>query len=601
MLLVYSVHMKLIKDWGALKKQKAITHVLLAALFLFLAMAVIGLRFFYPYHFFVSLPFLALAVMHTYRLFRIGKSGLTKTKRYGKIQSFVFKYHAYFFVLLFVLLSSYIISRIIPSDQHPFENLSDAEVVTYVRESLDLSILHLDRLEITAQELVESGLLKKNTLTANELATIGVKWNAFLDAVRDSEEVTDIHRYFPQISYFTLQDSHAKSFTISYSLYLKKYEMFGIILETTGNNERVIKALNEHSSVFGGKNSYAHIRERYVDKDSFLRRNLGRGYGWFLEQTVDTSDFGEDYNALVRSSKNSYRYIITHLPKTAGIIAQKYQSDVENSLFKGWFPIQMNVADAMGKVHLSMRHTTFITREQVAEMRPSLQPGDILIERRNWHLSNVGIPGFWPHAALHLGTLSEADKYFSEIFPYEGYKSFSELLQNRHPVFYENYTQVTEEGDPYAVIEGLAAGIILQSLEKSAMADYVGVLRPLLTKEEKLKSLVRAIGNFGKPYDYNFDFETRDEIVCSELVYDAYLPHNDSRGVNFELAVTSGRKMISPNMMVEKFYREQGTEKQELEFVYFLDGNEQLEKAFVKNVDAFMESWKRSKFSNLQE
>jgi hypothetical protein len=473
--------------------------------------------------------------------------------------------------------------------------------VTFVDESVNLSILHFDRLEITGNELIESGLLTKDTLTADEHALLLTKWNSFLDAVRDSEEVTDLHRYFAQISYWTMRDAHAKSFMVSYSLYLKKYEMFGRIIDEVGTNERVVKALNEYSAIFEGKNSYHHIRERYVDKDSLLRRNFGRGYAWFIRSTVDSSTFGEDYRALERGGAESNRYIISHLPKTALILAYKYQSDIENSLFKGWFPIQMNVADTMGKVHLSSRRETFITREQIHEMRPSLEPGDILIERRNWHLSNVGIPGFWPHAALHLGTIAEAEEYFQEVFPYEEYASYTELLSTRFPDFYRQYSKENPNGDQHAVIEGLAAGIILQSLETSAKADYLGVLRPRLTKEEKLGAVMRAIGNYGKPYDYNFDFETRDEIVCSELVYDAYLPHNGYTGINFELTVTSGRKMISPNSMVEKFFNEHDSEKADLDFVYFLDGNEELGRAFVKDEGAFLTTWTRSKFSNLQE
>ena len=377
--------------------------------------------------------------------------------------------------------------------------------------------------------------------------------------------------------------------------------MFGKIIERVGNNERIIKALNENSPVFGRKNSFYDIRNRYVGHSTFLRRNLGRAYMSFLEKTVDTTSFGEDFLSLSRSSKNSYQYIISNTLNTTNIIAHKFSDDIENSLFSGWFPIQMNVADTMGKIHVSGRHVNFITYEQVQAMKEELDPGDIFVERRNWHVSNVGIPGFWPHAALHLGTPTEANEYFKDQFPYEGYISFTELINDRFPDFYKKYTTTDESGYPYAVIEGQAPGIILQSLEKSTMADYVGVLRPRLTKEEKLKAVLRAVANYGKPYDYNFDFETRDEIVCSELVYDAYLPGNGSKGLNFELTLTSGRKMISPNARIEKFYYEQGTVNQELDFVYFLDGNEDLQKAYPKDENAFLTSWTRSKFSHLLE
>ena len=49
-------------------------------------------------------------------------------------------------------------------------------------------------------------------------------------------------------------------------------------------------------------------------------------------------------------------------------------------------------------------HRGLISPEQLDDLRTKLRPGDILIERRNWYISNSLLPGFWPHAALYLGS-----------------------------------------------------------------------------------------------------------------------------------------------------------------------------------------------------
>ncbi len=582
-------------------KSKILKYAALSFLFLLVAMAIIGFRVLHPYYFLFSMPFLFLSVRYAVSAFLIDRDKVAKSPSvvFGKKIFVTYKKTIFFVVTLGIIF--YIFAQLFPGGANQFDTMKDDEVTLYVDQSVDVATLLLDNLETTGNELLSSGLLSKDTLTVDELEYLQAKWNEFLQTALDSETMTEVHRYFADISYFRMENEHAKSFTISYALYLKKYELFGGIISAVSGNDRVIKALNEYSSVFGAKNSYYDIRDRHVAKNTLLRRNFGRLYLWFIEKTVSTKEFGVNYGTLLRESKESYRYLITHATNIAEVVVIKYSNDVENGLFERWFPIQKNVANALGNIKVSSRTTTLISIEQVKEMKPFLLPGDIFVQRRNWYASNVGIPGFWPHSALHLGTLEEASIFFKDVFPVDGYASFSELVKNKYPHLYEKYIGADKDGYKYAVIEGLAPGIILQSLEKSAKADYIGVLRPRLSKEDKFKALLRAFENYGKPYDYNFDFETRDEIVCSELVYDAYITSIKKQGVSFRLSLTAGRKMLSPNDMVKKFYEERGKSAQELDFVYFIDGNESLGSAFVKDEISFSTTWTRPKFSRRLE
>ncbi len=145
-------------------------------------------------------------------------------------------------------------------------------------------------------------------------------------------------------------------------------------------------------------------------------------------------------------------------------------------------------------------------------------------------------------------------------------------------------------------------GVVLQSLEKSAHADFVAVLRPNLTKRDKMLALFKAFSHFGKPYDYNFDFDTQDLLVCSELVYDAYfekLP--EKNGIHIETTLVNGRKIVSPLDMAKKFQAESSSPDAEYEFVYFIVSDEDTKNARIADRDLFLESVDWNKFSFMQK
>jgi len=339
------------------------------------------------------------------------------------------------------------------------------------------------------------------------------------------------------------------------------------------------------------------MAEEYYHPKTILRINIGQAYLQTLIDKVYGKEIeNQNYLALLETAKNDYIALKDRLGDTLINSAKVGSEKIEKGFFTLWFPIQKNAAKALGHTYISKRDFKFITTEQIQEMKKSMEPGDIMLQRRNWYASNIGIPGFWAHAAIYTGTLENMDSYFADEFPYDGVNNMSEYLKEKLPAVYEKFNEITN-GFVQAVIEGKEPGIILQPLEVSAGADYNVTLRPKVSKKDKLLSLIRAFENFGKPYDFNFDFETRDAMVCSELVYDAYQAQEGKTGINFPLSVMNGRKIMTPVDIAKKFREEYGKDNAELDFVYFLDGNEETGTATVKDADEFVKTLDRPKYS----
>ena len=212
------------------------------------------------------------------------------------------------------------------------------------------------------------------------------------------------------------------------------------------------------------------------------------------------------------------------------------------------------------------------SRSSCRAFESQLQPGDILLERRNWYLSNAFLPGFWPHAALYVGRLDD----------------LLELDIADDPTvqpFLEEYLETAADGRDHTVIESVSEGVIFNSLTESMHADYVAVLRPRLSHEEIGEAIVRAFRHHGKPYDFEFDFFTSDKLVCTELVYRAY-----EGMLQFDLVRVMGRDTLPALELVRKYNRERGQPGQELDFVLFLDAEPSTGGARSASEDEFMAS-----------
>ena len=266
-----------------------------------------------------------------------------------------------------------------------------------------------------------------------------------------------------------------------------------------------------------------------------------------------------------------------------------------------WFPVQKGVAEWMGNTKVYRPHQSLIRPEQVQSLHTRLEPGDILLERREWYLTNVGIPGFWTHAALYIGT-AEQRKILSQQpdvrrwLSAHGAESLDGLIKVRYPRAYAGMNIPYKDGRLPRVIEAISSGVTLTSLAYSATCDSLAILRPRLSEADRAAAVVRAMRYYGRPYDYDFDFSSDNSLVCTELIVKSYLPGPSKKGLQLPMENLMGHMVTPANAFARRYDETVGTSRQQMNLILFLDGNEKEKSAIQSDVDAFRQSWKRPKW-----
>lgn len=157
------------------------------------------------------------------------------------------------------------------------------------------------------------------------------------------------------------------------------------------------------------------------------------------------------------------------------------------------------------------------------KLSATVRAGDILLEKTPFRLTDTFIPGHWGHVALWVGT--EAELQSLGIW--------------HHPVVVPHHESIRQGK---GVVEALRAGVVMNSLGHFLNIDDLAVLgQDDLTSEQRREIVLQSLRQIGKGYDFNFDVQTTDRIVCSELIYHTYL-HLD-----WPTDRVLGRATISPD------------------------------------------------------
>jgi len=464
----------------------------------------------------------------------------------------------------------------------------------------------------TALELAQANAKLLDAARVDDLdpesrATVRDVWRAFVDPLIELDALK--HRYagWYGVDYTRHPSLHARAFALSHAALSAEVATGLRFLDYVAGRKLAQTLFDEAVPELGvPKGSFTEMRTALAGvRDQAFVPTGAEWYRVWIARELTAPDL-KPFDELAR--REEAEAVAALGPSSALASATNKLELLKASAFRRWFPVQRDVAEWAGDTRVVPEARRLIRDAQITELEKKLAPGDIVVERRNWYLSNAGLPGFWPHAALHLGTSEEMARAFDDdedVRRAFGGR-FTEVVSARRAAAWKAFTEKDASGHPHRILEAVSEGVVAASVEHSLGADYVGALRPRMTKVAIARAIDRALSFFGRPYDFNFDFATDDAVVCSELVLKAYEGQGGAPGLRVPFVVTAGRRTVPPTELVRLFARERSScdggacEGAQLEFVGFLDGVERSHSAVWADAATFAASAERPKWDLAQ-
>lgn len=374
--------------------------------------------------------------------------------------------------------------------------------------------------------------LKANTEVCLELRDqlydVVNKYECALDATTEElkrEQISEIIR--------------TKAVMLSTAAALTLYDNYLLGAMLFENDKRLRRIVNDPDKGFGI--SANELLEISMAANSISKqKRMQEGIAFFenkKELFSDIRDYDYYYLKLLIYSSPSYNHLKSL--DTKDMLKKKFtllehitrdvMAEVRDDGFDG---LSKFFGNSVGLVE--SRKGKLYENEQVKrEIQQVLQPLDIILEKTPFRLTDKLIPGHFGHVAIWVGNPKELKE--KGLWDHE-------VVSLYHDKIAPNGIDTTMDG--FQIVEALREGVKLSSLDEFMNIDDIAILRPVfkddVTEKEK-ESLLLAFRQIGKEYDFNFDVNTTEKIVCSELAYVCF-PQ-----IDWPTEKTAGRHTISPD------------------------------------------------------
>jgi len=290
------------------------------------------------------------------------------------------------------------------------------------------------------------------------------------------------------------------------------------------------------------------LAEATLAANSIEIRHRARRAIEFYEQhksTIEASHEDSEFAYLMQliDSSPSYNYVkkirVGEIAAKKFVAFERITADAVSETTKDGFDMVSGLFGNTVGMYESRKGKLYGDEEAMRNIKSTLQPLDIILEKTPFRLTDKLIPGHFGHVAIWTGT--KAELIDAGVW--------DELLVQQYA------HQLSTDADPDSkdraqIIEALRDGVQLNTLEHFINVDDIAILRPIFDEnsayELKKEALLMAFRQLGKKYDFNFDVDTTDKIVCSELAYVSF------PSVDWPTEKTLGRHSISPDNVAQQ-------------------------------------------------
>jgi len=388
-------------------------------------------------------------------------------------------------------------------------------------------------------------------LASRDLVTLKSGTEYYLDMREELYEIANAHECAIDAEPELLQEFgvspelRLKALMLSLGAALTLYDNYLLGVVLFEEDDRLRKVINDPDMGFGliaNKLAEATLAANSIE----VRHRARRAIKFYEEHKSIFDGVDEDSDAayLIQLIENSPSY---------NYIRKIRVGEIANNKFKAFERFAVDTAaeraeDGLDKVsglfgntvglYESRKGKLFGDANALRNIQAQLRPLDILLEKTPFRLTDKLIPGHFGHVAIWTGT--QAELIDAGVWDDLTVRQYADQVGD---------ASNPDSKDQHQIIEALRGGVKLSRLEEFMNVDDLVVLRPVFDEETKQadtqEALLMAFRQVGKKYDFNFDVNTTDKIVCSELAYISF------PSVDWPTDETLGRHSISPDNVAQ--------------------------------------------------